>query len=265
VESVTLVDLDPAVIELASSEPVITELNGGSFEDPRVEVVNADAFQWLRENRGDFDVIVADLPDGQDVGPSKLYSVEFYSLARHSLADDGRMVVQAGSPFFAPDAYWSVGRSLQEAGLPGTPYNVDVPSFGNWGFYLTSVRGAPVLEIPDDAPPLRFLDEPLLDAAQVFPRDRREDTEGLATRLLELGEDVTAELETVDGVPAGYLEGGRRFMTEEQYVEWESGVKGLYDQMVVIRVTPTWVKLLDFETTIPQAVEELVRAKATGD
>jgi hypothetical protein len=75
----------------------------------------------------------------------------------------------------------------------------------------------------------------------------------------------SVELETVDGVPEGYLETGRKSMTEEQYLEWEAGVKGLYDQMVVIRVTPTWVKLLDFETTIPQAVEELVRAKATGD
>jgi len=72
----------------------------------------------------------------------------------------------------------------------------------------------------------------------------------------------TAELQTVDGVPDGYLEGGRRSMTDEQYADWEAGVKGLYGQMVVIRVTPTWVKLLDFETTLPQAVAELVRAKA---
>ncbi|MDE3724363.1 polyamine aminopropyltransferase [Nocardiopsis sp. N85] len=184
VDSVTLVDLDPAVIELASTEPVITELNEGSFEDPRVEVVNTDAFQWLRDNGDDFDVIVADLPDGQDVGPSKLYSVEFYALARHALADDGRMVVQAGSPFFAPDAYWSVGRSLDEAGLPATPYNVDVPSFGNWGFYLATSHTAPDLRISDDAPTLRFLDEALLAAAQVFPRDRREGEDVRASTLM---------------------------------------------------------------------------------
>lgn len=70
------------------------------------------------------------------------------------------------------------------------------------------------------------------------------------------------DLETVDGPPEGYLEGGKTFMTPEQYAEWEAGVRGLYDQMVVIRVTPTWAKLLDFETTIPQAVEELMEAKA---
>ena len=43
--------------------------------------------------------------------------------------------------------------------------------------------------------------------------------------------------------------------------DWEAGVRALYDSMVRVRVTPTWVKLLDFETTIPQAVQELVDAK----
>ncbi|MFW6640066.1 polyamine aminopropyltransferase [Nocardiopsis algeriensis] len=175
VASVTLVDLDPAVVELASTEPVIEELNEGSFEDPRLEVVHTDAFQWLRENTEEFDVVVADLPDGQDVGTSKLYSVEFYSLVRHAMADEGRVVVQAGSPFFAPEAYWSVGHSLEAADLAATPYNVDVPSFGNWGFYLAAADTAPELEVPEDAPPLRFLDEALLEAAQVFPRDRRDE------------------------------------------------------------------------------------------
>lgn len=71
-----------------------------------------------------------------------------------------------------------------------------------------------------------------------------------------------AALTLVDGVPEGYLSGGRRSMPEDRYTAWEAGVKDLYDEMVVITVTPTWVKLLDFETTLPQSVEELVRAKA---
>ncbi|MFD6953133.1 spermidine synthase [Nocardiopsis sp. TSRI0078] len=175
VSSATLVDLDPAVVDLASTNPVISDLNEHSFEDPRLEVVNTDAFQWLRENHERFDVIVADLPDGTDVGTAKLYTVEFYSLLRHALSDRGRVVVQAGSPFFAPEAYWGVGDTLESAGLAATPYNVDVPSFGNWGFYLATANEAPELRVPEDAPPLRFLDEPLLASAQVFPKDRRED------------------------------------------------------------------------------------------
>lgn len=174
VEKATLVDLDPAVIELASTDPVIRELNDDSFEDPRVEVINTDAFQWLRDNTDRYDVVIADLPDGTDVGTSKLYTVEFYSLIAQAMEGDSRLVVQAGSPFFAPDAYWSVGSSLEEAGFGSTPYNVDVPTFGNWGFYLSTLGQAPELRLAEDVPDLRFLDEPLLAASQVFPADRRE-------------------------------------------------------------------------------------------
>jgi len=72
-----------------------------------------------------------------------------------------------------------------------------------------------------------------------------------------------AELEVVEGIPEEYLVmNGAYRMTPEQRVEWEAEVRSLYDSMVRIRVTPTWVKLIDFETTLPSAVEELVRQRA---
>src|SRR6202012_1212781 len=71
-----------------------------------------------------------------------------------------------------------------------------------------------------------------------------------------------AELDVVDGIPDEYLEmNGSYEMTQEQRVEWEAGVRSLYDGMVRIVVTPTWVKLIDFEETLPSAVEELVRRR----
>jgi Pyridoxamine 5'-phosphate oxidase len=72
----------------------------------------------------------------------------------------------------------------------------------------------------------------------------------------------TAALELVDGVPDGYLTAGRKVMTDEQYPAWVAGVQRLYDEMVIITITPTWAKLLDFETTIPQAVEDLIRERS---
>ncbi|MFI6361923.1 hypothetical protein ACIBG0_04160 [Nocardia sp. NPDC050630] len=48
-------------------------------------------------------------------------------------------------------------------------------------------------------------------------------------------------------------------MTPEQRAEWEEGVKSLYDGMVRIVVKPTWAKLIDFETTLPTAIEELMQ------
>jgi len=71
-----------------------------------------------------------------------------------------------------------------------------------------------------------------------------------------------AELDVVEGIPDEYLEmNGTYQMTADQRVEWEAEVRSLYDGMVRIVVTPTWAKLIDFETTLPTAVEELVRRR----
>ena len=72
-----------------------------------------------------------------------------------------------------------------------------------------------------------------------------------------------ASLELVDGVPDGYVEASRKAIPAEQMEGWETGVRALYEQMVIITITPDWAKLLDFETTLPKAVEDLV--KAHGD
>ncbi|MFE3753198.1 pyridoxamine 5'-phosphate oxidase family protein [Nocardia tengchongensis] len=72
-----------------------------------------------------------------------------------------------------------------------------------------------------------------------------------------------AELEVVEGIPEEYLQiNGSYEMSDAQRVEWEAEVRSLYDGMVRIVITPTWVKLIDFEDTLPSAVEELVRQRA---
>lgn len=180
VEAVTLVDLDPAMTGLARTEPRLTRLNEHSLDDPRVEVVNADAFGWLREDAPPdaYDVVVADLPDPDAEATAKLYSQEMYGLVERALAPGGRLVVQAGSPYFAPDAYWCIGATVEAAGFAATPYNVDVPSFGNWGFFLAAARAdvpgdaGPPLRLASGAPATRFLSEDVLAAAAVFPPDR---------------------------------------------------------------------------------------------
>jgi len=71
-----------------------------------------------------------------------------------------------------------------------------------------------------------------------------------------------AELDVVEGIPEEYLQiNGSYAMTPEQRVEWEAEVRSLHDGMVRIVVTPAWAKLIDFETTLPSAVEELVRQR----
>jgi spermidine synthase len=172
VAEIVQVELDPAVIELANTR--LRSLNGGALEDSRVHVVLDDAFRWLREtHQPGFDSVIVDLPDPDTPALGRLYSMEFYGLAAAVLNPGGLMVVQSGSPYSTPDAYWRTVSTVSAVGLGVSPYHVFVPSFGDWGYVLAQVGGAPPeLRLPDGAPELRFLDEPTLASASVFPRDR---------------------------------------------------------------------------------------------
>ncbi|PRW62138.1 polyamine aminopropyltransferase [Actinopolyspora mortivallis] len=173
VDEVTLVELDPTVLRLGSEDPRLTTLNHHAFDDPRVHTVSADAFSWLRDNRRRFDVVLVDMPDPDSTETAKLYSTEFYSLVRRTLDERGRVNVQAGSPYFATEAYWCIEASMRDAGLATVPYSRSIPSFGPWGFHLgTAGETAPSLRLPRRSPPLRTLDGPSLRAAGVFPPDR---------------------------------------------------------------------------------------------
>lgn len=71
-----------------------------------------------------------------------------------------------------------------------------------------------------------------------------------------------ATLTSVDGVPDGYLEASHRTMPPEEWDDFDSQVRALYEQMTAITVTPEWARLLDFETTLPSAVEKLIRERS---
>ncbi|NKZ03866.1 polyamine aminopropyltransferase [Actinomadura latina] len=190
VRSATLVELDPEMLHLARTYKPIVSLNHRSFEDPRVRTVAADAFSWLRGLDEQFDAVIVDMPDPDDVSTAKLYSVEFYGMVRRILAPGGRMVVQSGSPYFAPKSFWSIQKSIAAAGFATSPYHVDVPSFGDWGFVLAApAKEAPALRLAPDVPDLRFLDSAVLQASTVFPKDRRSRDVGVNTlvhpRLVE--------------------------------------------------------------------------------
>ena len=73
-----------------------------------------------------------------------------------------------------------------------------------------------------------------------------------------------AALTVVDGVPAGYLEASHRTLPREQWDGFDAQVRSLYDRMVVIEVTPDWAKLIDFETTVPLALERLLAERQNG-
>lgn len=178
VERVTLVDLDPRVTELFRDRPQLAVLNGRSLSDPRVQIVNDDAWLFVRESLEVYDVVILDLPDPRDFAVSKLYSREFYAPLMERLSPRGVMVTQAGSPVFARDAFWSVVRTwagTRNPARPGeiltlVPYHTYIPSFGDWGFTMVTQEAS--FRDPTPLPEgLRYLNEGMFGAMTVFPED----------------------------------------------------------------------------------------------
>lgn len=177
VREVVLVDIDPAVTELARTFPPLVRQNGDSLRDGRVRLVHQDAFQYLAELPASerFGVILSDLPDPTNESLAKLYSVEMYRLVRQHLAHGGVLAVQSTSPFFARQAYWAIESTLRAASFATLPYHLYVPSFGDWGFHLAVAApmggGAPP-RWPAELPvTTRFLNADVLRAALAFGND----------------------------------------------------------------------------------------------
>jgi len=172
IESVTLVDLDPAMTRLFTDNPQLAALNGRSFHDPRVRVVNADAFLWLAGETGTFDFVVVDFPDPTNYSLGKLYTAAFYRLLSRHLGEHGAAVIQSTSPLFAKQSFWCIVKTVESAGLTATPYHTYVPSFGEWGFVIASKQPyEPPASYLDG---LRFVSADTAGSMFRFPKDMRE-------------------------------------------------------------------------------------------
>jgi spermidine synthase len=169
VESVTLVELDPAMTDLFKTEPRLAELNAHALSSPKLKIVNTDAFSYLENSTEVFDVIVVDFPDPTNFSIGKLFTNSFYALLDKHLSTSGYAVIQTTSPLVARKSFWTVVHTLESVGLKAAPYHAHVPSFGEWGFVIASRRP---YRLPTALPEgLRFLNVASLPLLFDFPQD----------------------------------------------------------------------------------------------
>ena len=169
VEQVTLVELDPHMTRLFAQHPALVALNGGALASPKLKIVNADAYTWLEQSPGGYDVVIIDFPDPTNFSLGKLYTTSFYQRVDQALAAGGYLAVQTTSPLIARKSFWTVVTTLEAVGLSTTPYHAHVPSFGEWGFVIAGRRP---WRMPTALPPgLRFLTLEGLPALLQFPPD----------------------------------------------------------------------------------------------
>lgn len=171
VAHITLVELDPLMIDLATKNGTFLRINKGSLLDKRVNVVIGDAFTFCANHaQKQFDVIIADFSDPHDETISKLYSVEFYRLVKHVLSSGGVFITQSTSPLFAREAFWCIERSAAAVFAFTLPYHINVPSFGDWGFVVAADFN-PLNTYKAIDQNMRFYTEETFMAAQHFEKD----------------------------------------------------------------------------------------------
>ncbi|MFC2010984.1 spermidine synthase [Chloroflexota bacterium] len=109
VESITLVDIDPEMIKVFTTHPVMRRINKDSLGDPRVDVKVMDAFYFVKTTKEKYDAIFIDFPIPIDYNLSKVYSMEFYSFVRKCLEKDGFVAIDAvGSEIGALRSDWAI-------------------------------------------------------------------------------------------------------------------------------------------------------------
>lgn len=171
VESVTICDIDPVMTDLARDNPIFQQMNDNSLADSRVTflknhalvpgertrlqvenqhakfspeftdaatiyIINLDAAKFVEQISGTYDIIIIDFPDPNNPDLSKLYADLFYHNIKKKLSADGIFVQQATSPVHAKEVFLLIGRTMHSAGLNAVPFHDNVPSFGEWGWWI---------------------------------------------------------------------------------------------------------------------------------
>lgn len=140
VEKVTLVDLDQGMTKLFKTNKVLTDFNKGSLNNPKVTVINTDAYIWAKSCKEKFDVAIIDFPDPSNYSLGKLYSLNFYQTLKTILQPDAAVVIQTTSPYFAPKSFWCINKTVMQVFPQVDAYHAYVPSFGEWG-YTIAING----------------------------------------------------------------------------------------------------------------------------
>jgi spermidine synthase len=141
VERATMIDIDGEVVDACREH--LAEMHQHAFEDPRLEVVIEDALDYLGHTGQTWDVIISDLSDPIEDGPSfKLFTKEYFEQAKQVLSPDGVFALQAG-----PVAPAELGmharlvRTMKTVFDHVESYSTQVPTFVSpWGFVLGTAR-----------------------------------------------------------------------------------------------------------------------------
>ncbi|NJK54529.1 MAG: methyltransferase domain-containing protein [Pleurocapsa sp. SU_5_0] len=139
VEEVTMIDIDGEVVEACKQH--LPEMHQDAFADPRVKLMIADALEVLDTTTDTWDIIISDLSDPIESGPSfALFTKEYFTKLKRVLNPGGYVMVQAG-PISPPEVkdHARLVNTLKAVFSNVTSLSAPTPSYGRaWGFAMCS-------------------------------------------------------------------------------------------------------------------------------
>jgi spermidine synthase len=139
VEEVTMIDIDGEVVEACKQH--LPEMHQNAFDDPRVKLLIADALEVLDTTTETWDIIISDLSDPIESGPSfALFTKEYFTKLQRVLNPGGYVMVQAG-PISPPEVkdHARLVNTLKAVFSNVTSLSAPTPSYGRaWGFAMCS-------------------------------------------------------------------------------------------------------------------------------
>ena len=150
IESIDLVEADKDVVLLSKKYLPFTSCK---LRDKRVGVWFEDGLRYVRGKKAEYDLIIVDSPD--PYGPAEgLFTRAFYGTCFKALRDDGILINQHESPFYAAhqksvkDAHSHIAVEFPMS----TVYQCHIPSYpsGHWLFGFASKKYHPIRDLNED-------------------------------------------------------------------------------------------------------------------
>ncbi len=150
IKNIDMVEIDEMVVEICREYLPQT---AGRLTDPRVHIFYQDGLRFVRSKENEYDLIIVDSTDPFGVGEG-LFTKEFYGNCFKALKDDGILVNQHESTFYASYANsMKRAHSRIKSTFPiALVYQAHIPTYpsGHWLFGFASKKYDPRTDLKAD-------------------------------------------------------------------------------------------------------------------
>lgn len=147
--------LDSALYHLAKSNTLFTAINQNSLDNSKANSEKQNIFRHLNNSTSVYDVIIVDIPDPVDLELNQYYTKEFYELCYKALSQNGVMITQAGSPYFATQAFQCISNTVSASQFSVLEMHNQVLTMGEWG-WIIGAKNLNTRQLMSEAKALKF-------------------------------------------------------------------------------------------------------------